>query len=207
MLSVQTVHCVEHIRDHFVNTPRQWEMMLQYNIIPHWQGTFTKWSLICDYAFCLVHWNISILILINISQFVSTVAEHCWESVIGLLSYPYSLLPAAGVGGDHGSPDIGLCCHLHSVVATCGHSYWVAISLPLPPPWGAVVNLVLWTSVWRNLAEITDPVLYYGDRYTESGCLLIMQPMHITITVPWVFIRCVWIYRKYLSIWHIQCCI
>ena len=36
------------IRDHFVNAPSQWEMMLQCNIISHWLGSFTKWSLTMD---------------------------------------------------------------------------------------------------------------------------------------------------------------
>ena len=32
-------------RDHFVNAPSQWETMLQCNIVCHWLGAFTKWSL------------------------------------------------------------------------------------------------------------------------------------------------------------------
>ena len=31
-------------RDHFVNMPSQWEMTL-CNVISHWLGTYTKWSL------------------------------------------------------------------------------------------------------------------------------------------------------------------
>ena len=30
---------------HFVNAPSQWEMTLQCNVISHWLGVFTKWSL------------------------------------------------------------------------------------------------------------------------------------------------------------------
>ena len=33
-------------RDHFVYVPSQWEMTLQCNIISHWLGAYTKWSLI-----------------------------------------------------------------------------------------------------------------------------------------------------------------
>ena len=32
-------------RDHFVNAPRQWEFMLQCNIVSHLWGEYTKWSL------------------------------------------------------------------------------------------------------------------------------------------------------------------
>ena len=32
-------------RDHFVNGPSQWEMMLHCNVISHWLGANTKWSL------------------------------------------------------------------------------------------------------------------------------------------------------------------
>ena len=30
--------------DHFLQTPSQWQMMLQYNV-SHWLGPYTKWSL------------------------------------------------------------------------------------------------------------------------------------------------------------------
>ena len=33
-------------RDHFVNAPSQWETMLQCNVISHWLGACTKWSLL-----------------------------------------------------------------------------------------------------------------------------------------------------------------
>ena len=34
------------IRDHFVNTPSQWETMLRCNIFSHWLGAYIKWSLL-----------------------------------------------------------------------------------------------------------------------------------------------------------------
>ena len=33
-------------RDHFVHAPSQWETMLHCNVVPHWLGACTKWSLI-----------------------------------------------------------------------------------------------------------------------------------------------------------------
>ena len=36
------------IRDHFVYAPSQWEATLQCNVIPHWLGACTKWSLCCS---------------------------------------------------------------------------------------------------------------------------------------------------------------
>ena len=32
-------------RDHFVNAPSQWETTLQCNVVSHWLGAYTKWSL------------------------------------------------------------------------------------------------------------------------------------------------------------------
>ena len=32
-------------KDHFVYAPSHWEMALQYNVVSHWQGAYTKWSL------------------------------------------------------------------------------------------------------------------------------------------------------------------
>ena len=34
------------IRDQFVYAPYQWETTLQCNVVSHWLGTYTKWSLI-----------------------------------------------------------------------------------------------------------------------------------------------------------------
>ena len=36
---------VHRLRDHFVYVPSQWEMTLHRNVISHWLGTYTKWSL------------------------------------------------------------------------------------------------------------------------------------------------------------------
>ena len=33
-------------KDHFVNAPSQYETTLHCNIVPHWLGTFTRWSLL-----------------------------------------------------------------------------------------------------------------------------------------------------------------
>ena len=32
-------------RDHFVYAPNQWETTLQCNVVSHWLGAFTRWSL------------------------------------------------------------------------------------------------------------------------------------------------------------------
>ena len=40
-LIIQNSRC----RDQFVDAPSQWEMMLQCNMVSHWLGTSTKWSL------------------------------------------------------------------------------------------------------------------------------------------------------------------
>ena len=33
------------IRDHFVHAPSQWETTLHSNVVSHWLGAYTKWSL------------------------------------------------------------------------------------------------------------------------------------------------------------------
>ena len=48
------VHSYTSCRDHFMNAPSQWETILQCNIISHWLGTFTKWSLQVDENDCLL---------------------------------------------------------------------------------------------------------------------------------------------------------
>ena len=37
-----------HSRDHFVYAPSQWETTLQCNVVSHWLGALTKWSLYID---------------------------------------------------------------------------------------------------------------------------------------------------------------
>ena len=45
-------------RDHFVNAPSQWEMTLHCNIVFHWIGAFTKWSLkLYRYPGVLLNWD------------------------------------------------------------------------------------------------------------------------------------------------------
>ena len=43
------------VRDHFVYALRQWETMLQCNVISHWLEAFTKWSL-CSQAEYNIRW-------------------------------------------------------------------------------------------------------------------------------------------------------
>ena len=43
------------IRDHPVNVPGQWEMTLHSNIVSHWLGALTKWSLVHDEKIPLEH--------------------------------------------------------------------------------------------------------------------------------------------------------
>ena len=43
-------------RDYFYECPDQWEMTLQCNVISHWLGAFTKWSLVR-------HWLILFMVM------------------------------------------------------------------------------------------------------------------------------------------------
>ena len=40
-----TYHCELWTGDHFVNAPSQWRTMLHCNVVSHWLGAYTKWSL------------------------------------------------------------------------------------------------------------------------------------------------------------------
>ena len=40
-------HCSKVIRDHFVYVPSQWETLL-CNVVSHWLGAYTKWSLVIE---------------------------------------------------------------------------------------------------------------------------------------------------------------
>ena len=48
----------QNIRDHFVNVPSQWETMLHCNVISHWLGAFTKWSLKITTTNLHIFWDI-----------------------------------------------------------------------------------------------------------------------------------------------------
>ena len=52
-------------RDHFVCAPSQWETTLQYNVVSHWLGAYTKWSL--QITFCCIDVTHSVFIFIFFS--------------------------------------------------------------------------------------------------------------------------------------------
>ena len=54
-------------RDHFVNAPCQWETTLHCNVVSHWPGAYTKWSLELSAKASKLH----------LSCFVSFGAEWC----------------------------------------------------------------------------------------------------------------------------------
>ena len=43
MCIIYGMYCT--LRDHFVYAPSQWEATLHCNVVSHWLGTYTKWSL------------------------------------------------------------------------------------------------------------------------------------------------------------------
>ena len=47
---VQTSEDISQCRDHFVHAPKQWETTLQCNVVSHWLGACTKWSLPMHYC-------------------------------------------------------------------------------------------------------------------------------------------------------------
>ena len=75
-------------RDHFVYTSSQWETTLQHNVISHWLGAYTKWSLICKL-------NAVIYTIIFIIHVISE-----WDSGLDFPNYMLGLV-------DHLSKQIG----------------------------------------------------------------------------------------------------
>ena len=47
-------------RDHFVYAPSQWETALQCNIVSHWLGAYSKWSLGIEYSTSVPLWMLSV---------------------------------------------------------------------------------------------------------------------------------------------------
>ena len=52
-ISLCTVSMMRMRRNHFMYAPSQWEMMLHCNVISHWLGAYTKWSLMHIILLCL----------------------------------------------------------------------------------------------------------------------------------------------------------
>ena len=44
-------------RDHFVYARSKWETTLHCNVVSHWLGAYTKWSLCYSYAFSMFRWK------------------------------------------------------------------------------------------------------------------------------------------------------
>ena len=79
LMTEQSSEQISPFRDHFVYTPSQWETALQCNVVSHWLGAYTKWSLsfkrktnpciwVCVYEF--QHVNVESLVLVLVSCFV-----------------------------------------------------------------------------------------------------------------------------------------
>ena len=62
-------------RDHQGYAPSQWKMTLQCNVIPHWLGAFTKWSLMMHQTWNSKH---SSTVLTNALLDTWTNTENCW---------------------------------------------------------------------------------------------------------------------------------
>ena len=63
--------------DRFVNMPSQWEMTLQCNVISHWLGAFTKWTL--THIHVSVDW-MSISSGDGLSSFLCQAINYTWTS-------------------------------------------------------------------------------------------------------------------------------
>ena len=63
------------VRDHFVNAPSQWETMLHCNVVSHWLGTYTKWSLGVHISHLL-----SYQFVVSNTVHCTTLISVCWMS-------------------------------------------------------------------------------------------------------------------------------
>ena len=69
--------CTGTRRDCFVNMPSQWETTLQCNVVSHWLGTFTKWTL--THIHESVDW-MSISSCNGLSPFLCQAINYTWTS-------------------------------------------------------------------------------------------------------------------------------
>ena len=78
-------------RDHFVYAPSQWETTLQCNIVSHWLGAYTKWSLqtrLWDYkqpACLLIQLNDH-----SVSLNIFLLHSECFQEILTLISIKYN---------------------------------------------------------------------------------------------------------------------
>ena len=67
--------CACHLcRDHFVYGPSQWETTLHNNVISHWLGTYTKWSLSVGWFVLETRWVNGMLA----SEFIPVTISYIW---------------------------------------------------------------------------------------------------------------------------------
>ena len=72
-------------RDHFVYAPGQWETTLQCNVVSHWLGTFTKWSLHTIYdtvSYSYKHWKPRVFMMPTLSSLVVPKFIFIWQPLV-----------------------------------------------------------------------------------------------------------------------------
>ena len=171
------LHFLWFLRDHFVYALSQWEAMLQCNIVTHWLGAYTKWSLMpwklrwhrLVNSFLMEVKDTFILLILH-SQY-----HGCWWSddtrSPGIIHHGINTL-RLGRNRRHFADNIFKCLFLTENV-------WILIKISLKfVPRKSINNMPALVPImaWRRL----------GDK-PLSEPMMVRLPTHICVTRPqWV---------------------
>ena len=71
--------------DHILHVPNQWEMTLLCNVVPHWLGAYTKWSLLsCNISVSLPE---GLMCEVFVFQCVRKYVRFCVQVTMRLVGY------------------------------------------------------------------------------------------------------------------------
>ena len=137
-------------RDHFLNAPSQWEKTLQCNVVTHWLGSYTKWSL----GLCIDH-NSPSLVRLHMTELLA---------INGLFTDIYRWLNSSpGQNGCHFTDNIFRCIFVNE-----NFCFLIKSSIKFVPK-GPIDNnptLVL-RMAWRQTGNkpLSQPML---TRFTDA---------------------------------------
>ena len=110
-----------YLRDHFVYAPSQWETTLQCNVVSHWLGAYTKWSLLSMCSQWLHCFSLQWLLVLSCGDRAYN-GLHCLAFFRGAWDHPQSsAMPSPEyelltVGILHNPHVNSLACAFHIVV-------------------------------------------------------------------------------------------
>ena len=120
------------------SVPSQWETMLQSNIIFHWLGTYTKWSLIrYSHSVCIQYCFdvVALYFMPNSCQLCTHVLQGCFTDTWAIMIYnrPISQIPQYIRQISHNASfcnrNVHMCAHFCYKMVHCGIWDWCIVGL------------------------------------------------------------------------------